>query len=90
MATPVNELLEFPCDHIYKAFGPADQGGAFVAAVRQAVETVLPVSLDAIKVRASSGGRHQCVSVVVRLHNAKQLESIYLALRQVAGMTYLL
>ncbi|PLX96926.1 MAG: DUF493 domain-containing protein [Desulfuromonas sp.] len=90
MATPVRELLNFPCDHIFKAFGPAEQGDLFVAAVRQAVETVVPLSLDALKVRASNGGRYQCVSVIVMLQSAEQLEAIYLALRQVAGITYLL
>jgi len=84
------ELLEFPCDHLFKAFGPNDSGGAFLQAVRDAVETVTPVALDAIKMNLSAGGTYLCVTVMVRLHNFAQLEAIYAALRRIEGLKYLL
>lgn len=86
----LDELLEFPCDHIFKTFGPADEEGNFVAAVLAAVGQVVPVSRDALRVRSSSQGAYVCVSVVLRVHNAGQLEAVYRALRQVPGTRYLL
>ncbi len=85
---PSEELFEFPCDHIFKVFGPND--GDFAVAVRSAVSGVTPVSLDAMKLRPSSGGVHQCVSILVRVRNYPQLLAIYAALRQVERLRYLL
>lgn len=82
------ELLEFPCDHVFKAFGPNEP--EFPEAVRRAVVRTVPVSLDAMKVRHSSGGKYLAVSVVVRLHNVMQMEEIYRSLRRVEGLKYLL
>lgn len=84
------ELFEFPCDHLFKAFGPNDPQGDFRQAVRAAVSSVTPIPLDAIKVRPSSAGTHLCVTVVVRLQNFAQLEAIYAALRRIEGLKYLL
>ena len=84
------ELLEFPCDHIFKAFGPNDPDGRFVAAVRAAVDETVPVPLDALKVRTSGEGTYVCVSTLVRLLNFDQLKSIYAALQRVEGLRYLL
>jgi len=84
------ELFEFPCDHLFKAFGDNDVEGTLVRAVRAAVEEVLPVSLDAIKLSQSSSGTYLCVTVMVRLHNFQQLEAIYSSLRRVEGLKYLL
>ena len=84
------ELFEFPCDHPFKAFGTNDSEGTFLHAVRAAVEAVMPVSLDAIKLSQSSDGTYLCVTVMVRLHNFQQLEAIYTSLRRVEGLKYLL
>jgi hypothetical protein len=73
---------------MFKAFGPND--GEFVAAVRLAVASVTPVAGDAVKVRPSSGGRHQSVSVLVRLHNLQQLQGVYAALKEVPKLSFLL
>lgn len=87
---PVEELLEFPCDYIFKAFGPNDPAARFAAAVRAAVGETVPVPLDALKARASGKGAYVCVSVVIRLHNFDQLKDIYAALQRVEGLKYLL
>lgn len=84
------ELFEFPCDHLFKAFGTNDPEGNFLHAVRKAVEVVMPVSLDAIKLSQSSAGTYLCVTIMVRLHNFQQLEAIYASLRRVNGLKYLL
>lgn len=79
--------IEFPCDFSFKAFGPNSDD--FGVRVRLAVATVVDVPLDAIRARPSSQGKYQCVTVLVRLHNREQLDAIYLALRQVEGLLYL-
>ncbi|MDT8441304.1 MAG: DUF493 domain-containing protein [Desulfuromonadales bacterium] len=84
------QLLDFPCVYEFKAFGPADSDETFLTAVQTAVSTVVPVPRDALRSRASRAGRHQCVTVLVRLRDAAQLQAIYAALRQVDGLTYLL
>lgn len=84
------ELLEFPCDYPFKAFGANDPDGAFHLAVRVAIGAVTPVSLDAVKLSRSAGGTYLCVTVVVRLRNFQQFEAIYSALRRVEGLKYLL
>jgi len=84
------ELLDFPCDYLFKAFGSNDPDGFFAQAVRSAVGTVVPVPVDAVKLSRSANGTYLCVSVLVRLHNYGQLSAIYTALRQVDGLKYLL
>jgi uncharacterized protein len=87
---PVEDLLQFPCDHVFKAFGSNDEDGRFQAAVLDAVNRVQPVPLDATRSRTSAQGGYLCVSVVVRLENADQLRANYQALRTVDGLKYLL
>jgi hypothetical protein len=84
------ELLEFPCDYLFKAFGANDPGGVFQQAVRSAVSAVTPAPIDAIKLSQSANGTYLCVTVMVRLHNFQQLEAIYASLRRVEGLKYLL
>jgi len=84
------ELLNFPCDHVFKAFGPNDGTESFVAEVRSAVAQEVPISESAITVRPSSKGAYLCVSVVVRVGTFEQLSRIYASLRQVEGLKYLL
>ena len=85
---PLDELIEFPCDYIFKAFGP--NNAAFVASVRSTIGKTVFAPLDAIKVRASSKAEYQCVTVVVRLQNVEQLMAIYSDLQQLAELKYLL
>jgi hypothetical protein len=86
----LSQLLEFPCDYQFKAFGPGDEDDGFVIAVREAVSSVVPVSRDAVRTRFSSRGAYLCVTVVVRLYNADQIKAIYAALRRIEGLNYLL
>lgn len=85
----LDDLLSFPCLYEFKAFGEtADE--QFHDAVFQAVNRIVPIAADALRARSSSGGRYQCLSVLVRLENGSQLEQIYVMLRSVEGLRYLL
>jgi putative lipoic acid-binding regulatory protein len=84
------QLMEFPCDHLFKAFGPHRADGRFEQDVRCAVSLVVPVAADALSARVSSGGTYTCVTVKVRLEHFAQLREVYAALRKVAGLKYLL
>jgi len=84
------ELLAFPCHFEFKAFGPGDDDETFLIKVLNAISTVVPVSRQAMKSRPSSAGRYQCVSALVTLHNRRQLEAIYTALRTIDDLKYLL
>lgn len=83
------KLLTYPCPFEYKAFGPGDDAG-FPDRVQAAVASVVPVARQAMRMRPSSGGRYQCVSVLVTLQNRTQLEAVYSALRKIDGLKYLL
>ncbi len=82
------ELFDFPCDHAFKAIG--DVGEAFVEGVEKAVGRIVPVSQNAVKVRPSSKGNFQSVSVIVQLQNYQQLLDIYSELKKVPSLKYLL
>jgi hypothetical protein len=82
-------LLNFPCLHEFKAFGPAADA-AFEESVLQAVSRIVPVGRDALRIRLSSGDQYQCVTVRVRLETGAQLTGIYAILRDVEGLRYLL
>ena len=85
-----DELLDFPCDYEFKVFGGVEQDDDFPTRVQETVGRVVPVSRHALRVRRSSGGRYQCVTVLVRLHNSDQLKAIYQQLRQIPDLKYLL
>lgn len=87
---PDEGLLQFPCDYVFKAFGPAAPDAGFEAAVLNAVSEVVPIGKDALRTRGSRGGNYLCVSVVVRVLSRQQLDSIYLELRRIPGLNYLL
>lgn len=86
----IAELMDFPCDHVFKAFGPGAEGMTFCAKVHQAVCEVVVVPLDALRSRQSSQSGYVCVSVVVRVVNADQVEGIYSAIKRVEGLLFLL
>jgi len=83
------ELLTYPCVYEYKVFGPASDD-RFVDTVLLAVNRVVPATRDAVRTRQSSGGRYQCVTVLVRLETGGQLSQIYDHLRALEGVCYLL
>ena len=84
------ELMEFPCHFEFKAFGPGGDDSCFDEQVLAAISTVVQASRQAMRTRPSSGGKYQCVSVLVTLQNRPQLEAVYAALRDIEGLKYLL
>jgi len=88
--SPDEELLQFPCDYLLKAFGSSAEDASFRERVLAAVNSVTPVGLDAVKERRSSAGRYLCVTVLVRFHNRQQLDATYRALSRIEGLLYLL
>jgi hypothetical protein len=86
----LQELMTFPCHFEFKAFGPGEEGNHFCDQVLAAVSTVVPASRQAMRTRSSSGGKYQCVTVLVTLQNRNQLEAVYTALREIDDLRYLL
>ncbi|MGK2906085.1 MAG: YbeD family protein [Desulfuromonadales bacterium] len=84
------ELIKFPCHFEFKAFGPGLDESRFFDKVLAAVSTVVQVSRQAMRTRPSSGGKYQCVTVLVTLQNRSQLEAVYAALRDIDDLKYLL
>lgn len=89
-STDQQDLITFPCHFEFKAFGPNDDDDKFFSSVQNAVSSVVPVARQAMKTRPSSGGKYQCVSVVVPILNRQQLEAIYAAIRTIDDLKYLL
>jgi putative lipoic acid-binding regulatory protein len=89
-AKSTDDLIEFPCHYEFKAFGPCDDDSLFAEQVLAAISTVVQVSRQSMRSRASTGGRYQCVSVLATLQNRAQLEAVYEALRGIDGLKYLL
>jgi len=83
-------LLEFPCHFEFKAFGPGAPEHPFPDNVLNAVSEVVYVTRQAMKTRPSSGGKYQCVTVLVALQSREQLEAVYASMRKIDGLRYLL
>lgn len=72
-------LLEFPCEFPIKAMGRA--GEAFPGIVIEIVRRHAPNLDDTrVRIRASSKGRYQSVTVTIRAESKSQLDQIYQAL----------
>lgn len=84
------ELLEFPCDYLFKAFCAQESVTTFRESIKIAVNTVVPCADDAIKERQSSKGNYSCVTAVVRLESRLQLESINGAIRKIDELMFMI
>ncbi len=69
-------LLEFPCDFPLKVVGHAavDFHALVVEIVRRHCRDLAD---DAVRARASSGGRYTSLTVTVRAHSRDQLDGLY-------------
>lgn len=87
-AEPV-EVFDFPCHLTLKAIGRDDGGfeGRVVAAVRAHAPDL---GEGAVSSRPSRNGRFLSVGVRVRVRDRAHLETLYVALRGVEGVAYLL
>ncbi len=84
------ELIKFPCHFEFKAFGPGGDDSRFDDQVLAAISTVVQASRQAMRKRPSSGGKYQCVTVLVTLQSRPQLEAVYAALRDIEDLKYIL
>lgn len=84
------ELIKFPCHFEFKAFGPGGDDSRFDDQVLAAVSSVVQASRQAMRIRPSSGGKYQCVTVLVTLQNRPQLEAVYAAIKEIEGLKYIL
>ena len=84
----MHELLEFPCHYQFKAVGAA--GEEFNRRVVAAIGSHVTVPRDAIRIRPSSKGNYQAVSVLVTLQSYQQLLSIYAEIRKIPELKVLL
>lgn len=82
--------IDFPCDHVFKAFFTAEAAPECHKLALAAVNRVVSCSRDALRERQSAKGSYSCLSIVVRLHSRDQLESVYAELRALEGLVYLL
>ena len=82
--------IEFPTDYMFKAFGKADAGDAFVQAVKKAVNKTVSCPDDAIRSRASSGGKYLCVTALTHLSSRGQMLAIYKELNTIDELMFLL
>lgn len=77
---------DFPGPYMFKVIGYAAEG--FVDDVRRAGETVLG-SIDPdkdVRVRPSSGGKYESVTLDVHVQGGQQVLDVYHALRHVEGV----
>lgn len=93
MSVPSIEALEnahrFPGKYIFKVFGAHEQ--AFVDAARLAISEVAGADgLLTMSSRASSGGKHICVTLNVLVQSAHQVQAIYVELTQIDGIRMIL
>ena len=86
---PVPEI-EFPSDYMFKAFGAADAGEQFCLAVKAAINNSVVCPDDAIRVRASSGGKYLCVTALTQLDSKEQMLTIYKDLKAIDALMFLL
>lgn len=85
-----NELLEFPCDYLFKAFCAKDAVKSFRESIKQAVNTTVNCSDQAIKERQSSKGNYSCVTALVRLESRTQLEAINTEIRKIDALLFMI
>ncbi|SFH93987.1 YbeD family protein [Planctomicrobium piriforme] len=89
---PNIELLEsthnFPCRYTFKAIGESNDH--FVGRVLSAVKASLDESMEpSFSTRATTAGRHICVTIEPDVQNAEHVLSIYRELQQVEGLVML-
>jgi putative lipoic acid-binding regulatory protein len=85
----LNQIHEFPGRFMFKVIG--ENSPELIARVVQAAVTVLgPRVTPAITTRESAHGRHQAITMTVRVPSAEGVLDVYAALRGVAGVKLLL
>ena len=85
----LNQVHQFPGPFTFKVIGT--NSPEFVAQVAQAVVVVLgPKSLPEVTLRHSTGGKHQSITLVVRVQQAEDVLKVYECLGALGGVRFLL
>ena len=85
----LREVHSFPGPFIFKVIG--ENSPDFVARVVQAVVVVLgPRAVPEVRLRQSTGGRHQAITLTVRVPSAESVLDIYACLQGLPGVRFLL
>jgi len=85
----LNELHEFPGEFMFKVIG--ENTPELIASVVQAAVTVLgPGTTPTVTTRESAHGRHQAITMMVRVPSAEGVLDVYAALKGLKGVKLLL
>jgi putative lipoic acid-binding regulatory protein len=79
------ELLDFPCQHLFKVIGAPENLARDLRSLLEQREHPDAVLVE----RPSSKGRWLAVSFEIRVQSGEELADIYEALEQVPGVTHL-
>jgi len=85
-----DDLIEFPCDYLFKAFCAKDAVASFRGSIKEAINRVVLCSNDAIKERKSSQGNYACITALVRLESRVQLEAINNEIRKIDDLMFMI
>lgn len=85
----LKQVHQFPGPYIFKVIG--ENSPEFLAHVVQIAVWVLgPRTQPAVSVRQSSGGKHQSITLKVRVSTAEGVLDVYEGLGTLAGVRFLL
>lgn len=85
----LNDGHEFPGEFMFKVIGANTP--EFAASVLQAVVVIVgPEAAPDVSLRESAQGRHQSVTVRIRVDSAHVVLDVYEAFRSIAGVRYVL
>jgi putative lipoic acid-binding regulatory protein len=84
------ELMEFPCDYLFKSFCAKEAVATFRESIKQAVNKVMPCPDDAIKEKLSAKGNYSCVTALILLESRAQLEAINDEIRKIDALIFMI
>ena len=84
------EIFEFPCEYLFKAFCAKEAVTSFRESIKQAVNTVVMCSDEAIKEKQSAKGNYTCVSALVIVESRAQLEAINTEIRKIDALMFMI
>jgi uncharacterized protein len=85
----LRQVHTFPGPYVFKIIG--ENTPEFVARILQAVVVVMgPTNTPSVSIRESAGGKHQAVTMTVRVNDAEGVLDLYEVLGGLAGVRYLL
>lgn len=85
----LKQVHQFPGPYVFKVIG--ENSADFVARVVQVAVLVLgPRSRPNVSLRTSKGGKHQSITLTVKVEDAERVLDIYEGLQGLTGVRFLL